>query len=563
MAPAQVQFHLPAGPPGHLHQHVVPVAGAVHLVAQPREPVLVEVGVDGPPPVGTHLDARVQAALVPRAAALGEAHAVQPVEVALVVAVQQGQRHTPVQGHQGAEVQRPSGVAVGLRQARRHLAEEARVAEQPAEVAAHRGVLLPVELEPVVGSQRARQRHVEAHVRTGEPPAEGAAAVAQVAAVGLLQDRVLLLQLVEGAVVAVLLEAAEAHLGIVHIAGVHLLLHVGIEALAAVEHREVEVAVQFDGGRHAAVEEVLVHAGVGGQPGRIALHVEAEGRLAGEGEARPVGEAQPELRLVVAHGQRLQPPEVAQEEVRAVEVEALPLGAAEELLAFVLLGGDAQADVVAVTEAVAGVELVRVAQVEAALAAQAVAHRLVTRVRQRVAIGIGVAATEQAAAVQPSAPRLHVHDRAQHHLVLAVAQDLLQPGPRTQRILAHRDEGPHEGQRAGVPRIDRLHLVQAQQLAVLPDVREQGADLHVGEQRQAVELIRVRMVQVDGVAVAVREHIEQVGQVQVTVVAQLLGGGLDALLDEVARHPLVLLRRARRRQRDQHHRKGRAPHGKR
>jgi hypothetical protein len=51
------------------------------------------------------------------------------------------------------------------------------------------------------------------------------------------------------------------------------------------------------------------------------------------------------------------------------------------------------------------------------------------------------------------------------------------------------------------------------------------------------------VVQVDRVLVAVGEHLEQVGEVHLGVLAQLFADGLDALLDQVARHAVHLCMR--------------------
>ena len=555
-AGAHVQLEAALRTPGHLTEGLVAAAGRVGLVPQPGEAPLVEVGIEGPLPRGPHLDAGVQPALVGGPAALAEPHAVDVLEVALVVAVQQAQAHAPVQRHQHAG--EPGHAAV--RRAG-HLAEPGRVAPQHVPVHPHVGHVLPVELELVVGLQVAVQLGVEGatHGRGAHAPA--APLVAQVTAEAPVADGVLLLQLAVGAVEAVLLEAGERLVLHPALQGVHP-AHVGVQRTVAVEGGELEVPAQVDGGAAAAQEQVLVHAGVGAQPRGVPLDVHGERALGGEGQPAPVGEPLPELRLEVAHGHGLHPAHVPQEQVRAVEVEAVRLGAGEELLALVLLRRDPEADVLPVAEAVARVQLVARAQVQPVVPPQAVQHGGVVVVGQRVAVGVVVVAAEAAVLPREAAPLLQPVDAAHPELVVAVLQDLLQAGAAASGILAHGDERPDQRDGGRVEAVDGLQLVEAQHATGPVHVRQQGADLHVVQQVQFGELLGAGAVQVQRVAIAVHQHLEQVGQVHVGVVAQPLGGDLDPLLDQVAGNGLVHLgmRRARR---HQQHGQERLPHGKR
>ena len=248
--------------------------------------------------------------------------------------------------------------------------------------------------------------------------------------------------------------------------------------------------------------------------------------------------------------------------MRAVEVEAVRLGAGEELLALVLLRRDPEADVLPVAEAVARVQLVARAQVQPVVPPQAVQHGGVAVVGQRVAVGVVVVAAEAAVLPREAAPFLQPVDAAHPELVVAVLQDLLQAGAAASGILAHGDEGPDQRDGGRVEAVDGLQLVEAQHATGPVHVRQQGADLHVVQQVQFGELLGAGAVQVQRVAVPVHQHLEEVGQVHVGVVAQPFGGDLDPLLDQVAGNGLVHLgmRRARR---HQQHGQERLPHGKR
>ena len=61
-----------------------------------------------------------------------------------------------------------------------------------------------------------------------------------------------------------------------------------------------------------------------------------------------------------------------------------------------------------------------------------------------------------------------------------------------------------------------------------------GVHLHIGEQLQLGELLRFGPVQIERTARIVLQHLGERGEVDVVVVAELLGHGLDALLDHVA-----------------------------
>ncbi len=353
---------------GQLGEHVVSVARCIGLVPQPGGSVLVEVGVEGPLPRGAHFDAGIDPAFVPGVAPFCEGHAVEPVEIAREVAVQHGDGHVARGGEQYT-AQPGHGAVAG----HAGLAEPAQVAMQQVPIQPVLGQVIAGEVEPVVGLQVLAQRCVVRHVGHRAAGAEGLRAVAQVRAEGALADGVLLPDLVRGAVQAVLLERTEGDLRIAAVGGIAL-GHVAVERALAPEARQFQVPGQLGRGADAAQEEVLVHTGVGQQARRVAFDVHRVAALARVGQTAPVGEALPELGLVVADRQRLQRADVAQEEVGAVEVEAIGLRTGEELLAFVLLSGDAQAEVLAVAHAVARVELVGRTEIGLAVVAQRIEH---------------------------------------------------------------------------------------------------------------------------------------------------------------------------------------------
>ena len=83
-----------------------------------------------------------------------------------------------------------------------------------------------------------------------------------------------------------------------------------------------------------------------------------------------------------------------------------------------------------------------------------------------------------------------------------------------------------------------MQLVEAEQLAVAPDVLQDGADLYIGEQEYRAQLLRIGVVQVDRIQVPVGEQFEEVAQIGLT--AQLFRSGFDALLDHVLGHTIHL-----------------------
>ena len=257
------------------------------------------------------------------------------------------------------------------------------------------------------------------------------------------------------------------------------LLHGGIDPLARAERGGPHRGRDGHGSRRAPEKRVFQHRGVGPHAHRAAAQGgNGFGPLAHH-EPRRQQQPLPELQLVVAQGQRFEPAPLLHHEVGRVEIGPVAAGGGVpgELLAGVLFGREAQAEIPAPAHAVAQQQLVGRAQVAGGGAAGAG--------------GIGGAVAGAA---------LHGALVAQKQGVVFLLPRCAARGcPRAALGSSgeHRHEGRHAVDGAQIEALDALQLVEAQQRAVLLAVVEQVGNLGFGEQQQAPQLVAGGGVEVE------------------------------------------------------------------